>query len=66
MVTEWGFGDFAEIRNKKNIPKLREKNSLNFAKFRDLPSAECDAEPVFVNVYGAQESISRNRFGQPM
>ncbi len=24
------------------------------------------AEPVFVNVYGAQESIPRNRFRQPM
>jgi hypothetical protein len=23
-------------------------------------------EPVFVNVYGAQESIPRNRFRQPM
>jgi hypothetical protein len=23
-------------------------------------------EPVFVNVYGAQESIPRNRFSQPM
>jgi hypothetical protein len=25
-----------------------------------------NAEPVFVNVYGAQESIPRNRFRQPM
>jgi hypothetical protein len=24
------------------------------------------AEPVFVNVYGAQESILRNQFSQPM
>jgi hypothetical protein len=26
----------------------------------------CTAEPVFVNVYGAQESLPRNRFRQPM
>ncbi len=33
----------------------------------DLPSiTEFQAEPVFLNVYGAQESISRNEFRQLM
>jgi hypothetical protein len=26
----------------------------------------CASEPVFLNVYGAQESIPRNEFRQPM
>jgi hypothetical protein len=26
----------------------------------------CTAEPVFLNVFGAQESIPRNEFRQPM
>jgi hypothetical protein len=31
-----------------------------------LIQKELISEPVFVNVYGAQESILRNRFRQPM
>ncbi len=31
-----------------------------------VDSLELIAEPVFVNVYGAQESIPRNRIRQPM
>jgi hypothetical protein len=29
-------------------------------------SKRMEAEPVFLNIYGAQESIPRNQFRQPM
>ncbi len=31
-----------------------------------IPNGLCDAEPVFLNVYGAPESIPKNEFRQPM
>jgi hypothetical protein len=50
---------------------LAKPAKLNF--FKTPASVRCQSnypspcpEPVFVNVYGAQESIPRNRFRQPM
>jgi hypothetical protein len=47
-----------ELWGVYSIPQSRQNAKLF------LQSLE--SEPVFVNVYGAQESILRNRFRQPM
>jgi hypothetical protein len=31
-----------------------------------VPTAKTNTEPIFLNVYEAQESIPRNEFRQPM
>jgi hypothetical protein len=47
---------------------LIHEENLIFFFISDISKAPllCETEPVFLNVYGAQESIPRNEFRQPM
>ncbi len=54
------------------LPELSEKHVAAVLAPQDLPAGQLagfhhlQQEPVFLNVYGAQESIPRNEFRQPM
>ncbi len=48
------------------IEKIFMNVSVPLNRFPSLVKWQKKPEPVFVNVYGAQESIPRNRFRQPM
>ncbi len=42
------------------------KVTMRKADLVKVPSGQIGSEPVFLNVYGAQESIPRNGFRQPL
>ncbi len=55
--------DYFFIGLKKLIKNVRSHLNLQM---EDLAGERETSEPVFLNVYGAPESIPRNEFRQPM
>jgi hypothetical protein len=47
-----------------DVSKNKPHNGINFS--QGIDSVELMPEPVFVNIYGAQEMIPRYRFRPPM
>jgi hypothetical protein len=62
IITQWKVG------NRKGLNKRLKGHCVDGAKKvadkRALPTTR--VQPVFLNVYGVQESIPRNEFRQPM
>jgi hypothetical protein len=51
-------------RNERQV--MRRSEEAKIAGGQDSSSTQLSPEPVFLNVYGAPESIPRNEFRQPM
>jgi hypothetical protein len=52
------------VHSRNSTEQSRQKNSEYFSVINEQSFLR--TEPVFVNVYGAQESIPMDRFRQPM
>jgi hypothetical protein len=64
LFTQGRVGKPERRREGQQFTKLVDNTNMTYC-ISSLPQSPI-AEPVFVNVYGAQESIPRNRFCQPI